>query len=162
AADDARAGLQHARAEGRRLHDELNALGGDERARAREIDLLRYQLTEIDAAALDDDDEEVALAAEETLLADADAHRDALEVAQEALAGSAEDAVGAAVAALGGREPFAALAARAHALQAEAADLAHEVRVAGESIVADPDRLAAVRARRQALRDLCRKYGATL
>ena len=161
-AGDARAALQDARGEVRRWQDELAALGGDERARAREIDLLRYQLAEIDAATLDDDDEEATLGAEETLLADADAHRAALEAAHDQLAGPAEDALGAAVAALGGREPFAALAERAHALQAEAADLARDVRVAGESIVADPERLATVRARRQALRDLCRKYGATV
>jgi DNA repair protein RecN (Recombination protein N) len=159
-ASEARAALHEARRELSRLHDELAALGGDERARAREIDLLRYQLAEIDAAALADDSEEEVLAAEETLLADADAHRAALEDAHDRLAGPAEDALGAAVAALSGRDPFAALAARAHALQAEAADLAHDVRVAGESIVADPERLAVVRSRRQALRDLCRKYGA--
>jgi DNA repair protein RecN (Recombination protein N) len=161
-AGEARVALQHARDEVRGLSDELAALGGDERARAREIDLLRYQLAEIDAASLDDDDEEAALAAEETLLADADAHRAALEDAQEQLAGPVEDALGAVVAALGGREPFEALATRAHALQAEAADLAHDVRVAGESIVADPDRLGVVRTRRQSLRDLCRKYGASV
>ena len=47
----AHAELHEARGETRRrLDDELGALGGDERARAREIDLLRYQLAEIDAA----------------------------------------------------------------------------------------------------------------
>src|SRR6478609_9643365 len=49
----------------------LDALGRDARARAREIDLLRYQVQEIAAAALDDPAEDVALEAEEALLADA-------------------------------------------------------------------------------------------
>ena len=38
--------------------DELARLGGDERARAREIDLLRFQVDELDAAGLDDPDED--------------------------------------------------------------------------------------------------------
>ena len=46
-------------------------LGGDERARAREVDLLRFQLQEIAAAGIDDVGEEAVLEAEETLLADA-------------------------------------------------------------------------------------------
>ncbi|MDQ1521096.1 MAG: repair protein RecN, partial [Actinomycetota bacterium] len=58
--------------------------------------------------------------------------------------------------------PFAELARRAHALQAEIAELAHDVRAAGEQISVDPDRLAFVRERRQHLRELCRKYGATI
>ena len=61
-----------------RVDDDLAALGGDAHARAREIDLLRFQVEEIAAAAIDDPGEEVALEAEELLLADAVAHRDAL------------------------------------------------------------------------------------
>ena len=59
----ARAELRAARDEVRRLDAELTGLGGDERARAREADLLRYQLAEIDAAGLDAPDEEAALEA---------------------------------------------------------------------------------------------------
>jgi DNA repair protein RecN (Recombination protein N) len=47
-------------------------------------------------------------------------------------------------------------------LQAELADVAHEIRVAAEQVVDDPEQLAQVRARRQRLRELCRKYGPTL
>jgi DNA repair protein RecN (Recombination protein N) len=161
-ADRALEQLRAARAEVRRLDAELASFGGDERARAREVDLLRYQLAEIDAAALHDDDEEAKLEAEERLLADADAHRDALSAAQAELTGPAEDALGAAVAALTGREPFEELATRARGLQAEVAELAHDVRVAAEGVASDPARLAVVRERRQAIRDLCRKYGATV
>jgi DNA repair protein RecN (Recombination protein N) len=154
--------LRRARAEVRRVDEELAKLGGDERARARETDLLRYQLDEITAAALERDDEEEHLAAEEQLLADADAHRDALAAAQRELTGPAADALGAAFAALDGRGPFVELARRAHALQAEVAELAHDVRLAGESVTVDPIRLTAVRERTQQLRELRRKYGATL
>ncbi|MGH9225895.1 MAG: AAA family ATPase, partial [Acidimicrobiales bacterium] len=65
----------------------LAALGGDERARAREIDLLRFQLGELDAAAIDGPDEDERLEAEEDLLADAAAHRDAASAAYRSLAG---------------------------------------------------------------------------
>ena len=46
-----RTALTAARARRRALHAELDALGGDDRARARQADLLRYQLDEIDGAA---------------------------------------------------------------------------------------------------------------
>ncbi|MCU1426365.1 MAG: repair protein RecN [Actinomycetia bacterium] len=153
--------LRAARAEVRRIDEDLVALGGDERARAREADLLRYQLAEIDAAALADLDEEARLEREERLLADADAYGESLADAQRELNGPVEEALGHVVASLGA-EPFAELATRAHALQAEAAELAHDVRVVSETLIADPERLAAVRERRQLVRDLCRKYGATI
>ncbi len=43
--------LRRARSHLHELTDQLAALGGDARARAREVDLLRYQIGEIDAAA---------------------------------------------------------------------------------------------------------------
>lgn len=165
AGDNARVALEKvrgARAQMRAIDTELAGMGGDERARAREVDLLRYQLAEIDAAAIDDPDEDERLAAEELLLADAAAHRDALNAAYETLEGPAEDALGAAVAELAAREPFAAIAERLRALQAEIADAAHDVRATAESIVADPGRLAELQTRRALLRELTRKYGPTL
>ena len=137
----ARASLRAARAAARGVAEELAALGGDEQTRAREVDLLRYQVDEIDAAAIADADEDERLVAEEELLADAEAHREALATAYGELEGPGEDALGAAVAALAGRAPFAALADRMRALQSEMQEAAHDVRAAEESIVADPQRL---------------------
>ena len=151
-----------ARASVHAIEDELARMGGDEQTRAREIDLLRYQLDEIDTAAVHDSGEDAALAREEQLLADAEAHRDALATAYQSLEGPAEDALGIAVAELATRAPFAELADRLRALQSEVADAAHDVRTAAEQIVADPDRLAAVQSRRARLRDVMRKYGPTL
>jgi DNA repair protein RecN (Recombination protein N) len=51
---------------------------------------------------------------------------------------------------------------RLRAVAAELSDLAIEIRLTGESIDDDPERLDAVRARRQLLHDLRRKYGETL
>ena len=145
-----------------RLDAELAALGGDARARAREIDLLRYQVGEIAAAGLDDPAEDVALEAEELLLADAVAHREALTRAYEALEGPGLDAVGSALATLDGRAPFAELAARLRGAQGELADIEQELRREVERVDDDPARVETVRTRRHQLHELGRKYGPTL
>jgi len=159
---DALDAYRAARAAVRDLDAELAALGGDARARAREIDLLRYQVQEITAAALDDPAEDVALEAEEALLADAVAHRDALTRAYEALEGPGLDAVGTALAALDGRAPFAELAGRLRNAQGELADLEQELRREVERVDDDPARVELVRTRRHQLHELGRKYGSTL
>jgi DNA repair protein RecN (Recombination protein N) len=161
-AADALAAFREARAAIRQCDGELAALGGDERARAREVDLLRFQTSEISEAAIADADEDTTLAAEEALLADAVAHREALTRAYEALEGPALDALGEAVAALDGPAPFAALAGRVRAAQAEVADIGSELRVQVDAVEEDPERVETVRRRRQLLHDLMRKYGETL
>ena len=70
--------------------------------------------------------------------------------------------MGRAVAAVAGRPPLVDLEGRLRSLAAEVADVAAELRGAAESLEDDPERLAAVRARRRALRDLRRKYGESL
>ena len=128
------------------------------------MDLLKYQVDELDAAAIEDPDEDGTLEAEEDRLADATAHREAAAVAVETLAGEAGalDGVGAARAALSGRSPFGGLEQRLRAVEAELADIGSELRQTAEAIADDPERLAAVRARRHLLRELTRKYGETL
>jgi DNA repair protein RecN (Recombination protein N) len=142
----------------------LAALGGDERERARELDLLRFQERELDSARIEDPDEDDRLEAEEDALADAVAHRDAASAAHDAISGDggALDAVGDAVEAVAGRRPFADVDSRLRALQAELAEAASDLRQAGDAIVDQPERLDQVRARRRLLHDLCRKYGERL
>ncbi|MFM9086199.1 MAG: DNA repair protein RecN [Acidimicrobiia bacterium] len=156
--------LREARARVTEIDAALATLGGDERARAREIDLLRFQVEEIAAAGLADADEEERLEREEDLLADAVAHREAVWRAIAALTedGGAGDAVGTAVQALGGRDALAEADARLRGAQAELDDIAAALRSLAESIEEDPSRLAEVRARRGLLVDMRRKYGATL
>jgi DNA repair protein RecN (Recombination protein N) len=161
-AADALAAYRAARADIAGIDESLAALGGDARARAREIELLRYQADEIAAAAIVDADEDDRLRAEEERLADADAHRDALDAAYTVVSGAALDAVGSAFAALSGRAGLEQHANRLHAIQAELDDASHDLRTAAEGAIADPERLAAVHARRRVLRELLRKYGATL
>ena len=142
----------------------LDALGGDARARAREIDLLRFQLDEIDHAGIDDVDEVERLTKEDERLASAGATREAAAAVHELLAGDGgvAERLGEAVAALGTLSALAEPAVRLRALQAEVSDAAGELRETSETLDDDPERLAAVQARRQQLRDLCRKYGETL
>lgn len=156
--------LRDARARVAELDAASAAFGGDARARAREIDLLRFQVAELDAAGLTDPDEDVELRRQEDLLADATAHREAAQQAVDALTseGGAVDAVGAAAAALADRAPFGVPSERLTNLLAELADVASEVRHTGEAIDDDPERLAQVRERRQVIRDLRRKYGDTV
>ena len=142
----------------------MAALGGDERTRAREIDLLRFQVEEIDAAAISGPDEDARLSEEEDRLADATAAREALWRAYESLAGdgAASDLLGGAVAALAGRPGLTELAARVRDAQALIQDLVGDLRDGAESVEEDPERLEAIRQRRQLLVDLRRKYGDTL
>ncbi|MCU1346831.1 MAG: recN, partial [Acidimicrobiia bacterium] len=122
------------------IDGELAKLGGDERARAREIDLLRYQLEELDRAQLSDPDEDDLLSSIEDTLADAAAHREAAlrVVALLTDDGGALDVLGSAQAQLGGRAPFAGSASRLKAAAADVDDIAAELRDAAEAIEEDP------------------------
>lgn len=142
----------------------LATLGGDERARAREIDLLRFQVGEIDDAAITGSDEERRLEELEDVLADATAIREAGWAAVAVLSddGGAIDQIGSALSGLGSSSPFKEAADRLRNAQQEIADVAHEIRAAVEDVEEDPGRLAEVRARRQLLIDLRRKYGESL
>jgi DNA repair protein RecN (Recombination protein N) len=153
--------LQSARARLTELDAELATLGGDEKARAREIDLLRFQVAELDAAGVRDAEEDTRLAREESLLSDALAHREAGQAALEQLRGDggAGDTMADAITALGGREPYDDLISRLRGLSAELDELVRDLRDRTEQIDEDPDRLAEIRARRQLLSDLRRKYG---
>jgi DNA repair protein RecN (Recombination protein N) len=116
------------RSELRALDDALVALGGDEQQRAREADVLRYQVDEIDAAHLEDPEEEQALRLEEARLADAGAYRDAALAAVELLDPAADevgvlDPLGRAAGALSGREAFDEYRERLAAAAVELSDV---------------------------------------
>lgn len=142
----------------------LATLGGDERARAREIDLLRFQVGEIDDAAISGSDEERTLEELEDVLSDATAIREAGWAAVAVLSedGGAIDQIGSALSGLGSSSLFKEAVDRLRNAQQEVADVVHEIRDAAENVEEDPGRLAEVRARRQLLIDLRRKYGDSL
>ncbi|MDQ6695840.1 MAG: DNA repair protein RecN [Actinomycetota bacterium] len=153
--------LEAARHDVRRLEGRIDGLGGDAGARAREVDLLRFQVDELDRARVDGPDEDDRLDEQENALADAVGHRLAASRAAASLAdeGGALDSLAAAEHALDGRGPFSVDAARLRSLAAELADAAAEIRTRGERIEEDPERLEQLRTRRQLLADLRRKYG---
>ena len=156
--------LRAARARLTEIDANMAAIGGDERARAREIDLLSFQVEEIGNAGLSDANEDETLEREEDLLADAVAHREALWQAVAAITedGGSGDGLAQAISALGHRDALGELASRLKLLQQELTDVASDLRAKAESTEEDPERLDEIRKRRQLLVDLRRKYGETL
>jgi DNA repair protein RecN (Recombination protein N) len=154
----------------RATETELADVVASARERAREADLLRFGLGEIEEVA-PHSGEEVALAAEEARLGFADTLRAAAEQARESL--SAEDggpdALGAVSAARklldGVREHDAEaveLADRLAEVSYLLSDVAADVASYASGLDTDPARLAAVSERRAALVALTRKYGDTI
>jgi DNA repair protein RecN (Recombination protein N) len=156
------------RAELRDLGVALADLGGDEQQRARESDVLRYQVAEIAAAHLDDPEEEAALRREETRLADASAYREAAALALELIeplsdaGGGVLDHLGQAAGALAGREAFDEFRERIAASAIDLSDVARSLRDEVEGWEDDPARLTEVQERRRLLAELRRKYGEDL
>ena len=156
--------LDQARLQVKRINDALADLGGDARSRAREVDLLRFQIAEIEHAGLGDPDELDRLRDEEERLATAAETRAAAARAHETIEGEggAAERVGEAIALVAAMPSLSGQSDRLRALQADLADVASELRATSETLDEDPERLASVRARRQELKDLCRKYGDTI
>ena len=150
----------------REARAELEALREAGRGRERELDLLRFQVAEIEGIGPRDGESE-ELASEEARLAHVERLTEHVAAVEQALGGEGGIDEGAAsVASV--LETAAALdaeagdvAARARGLAAELAELARDVRAYGESLVADPGRLQVVRERIAALKQLQRKYGTT-
>ena len=163
-------------AEYRRLHAELLETEREltetvvsARERAREADLLRFGLGEIEAVD-PEPGEDATLAEEEQRLGHADTLRTAAESARAALSSDdgAPDALAAVAAArtlLDGvrdhDQAAAALADRVAELTYLLSDLAADVASYASGLETDPGRLAAVSERRAVLTALTRKYGET-
>ena len=154
-------GLRHARSVLAEIDAALAELGGDERGRARELDLVRYQVAELDEAQLDDPSEDAELEVREELLANAVAHQESSAAALDLLVhdDGARDQLAGAVTQLEGRPPFVEVAGRLRDVIAEVDDLGDTIRSIGDDIENDPEELEHVQARRRMLRELCRKYG---
>ena len=162
--------LRSARARLTEIDASLAALGGDQRSRAREVDLLRFQVGELAVAGITDAGEDERYTVEEDALADAAAHREAGQVALLALIDgptdvggrAAADSLGEAIHALGDRAPYEELSARLRAVAADLTDVGRDLRSRIEGLEENPERLAEIRVRRQLLRDMRRKYGDSL
>jgi DNA repair protein RecN (Recombination protein N) len=156
-------------AHARGLEAQLTELRERAGARDRELDLLEWELAEIDAAA-PSEAEEGALTAERERLRHLEGLRLAAAGAIEALAPeSGEGASSALAGASGALEAMRGvdatldvLADRAAALAEEAGDLAGELRRYGEAVDAPPGRLDEVEERLALFDRLKRKHGGTI
>jgi DNA repair protein RecN (Recombination protein N) len=153
--------------ERRALREERDALraGGDRALAEREF--ARYALGEIEAAALEDGEDE-RLRERREILGNAERIANALTSARAALEDErgAVDALGdamqglTAIARFGAA--FAALAEGAGALQADANTLAAEIARALDDVELDPNELETVTGRLDAIETLKKKYGASI
>lgn len=151
----------------RQVRQELARLHGDAREVARQQDLLRFQVEEIDAAALQPGESD-ELASRRTVLANAEKLRDIVSSALESLRddGRAVDATLTAAKLLtdasrldpGLGEHATQIEAAASQLQDASRGLARYL----DAVDADPDELQRVEDRLDLIRSLQRKYGETI
>ncbi|HET8638713.1 MAG TPA: DNA repair protein RecN [Solirubrobacterales bacterium] len=177
---DGFAGAQHLelRERYRRVHRECASLEAKlvelrerDGSRERDLDLFRYELSEIEEVA-PDPAEEADLSAERERLRHIEGLREAAAGARAAMAGTEEDGGGGTAAlaqaeellggAAGVDPELDAIGERVSALSAELGDVASELRSYLEGIDADPARLAAVEERLEAIDRLRRKHGGSV
>jgi DNA repair protein RecN (Recombination protein N) len=154
-----------------RLQAELTELRERDGSRERDLDLYRFELSEIEQVA-PDPAEEAELSAERMRLRHAEGLREAATGALANAAGAEEDGGGAASAlsvaesllsGAGGVDPeLDALAERLGALAVELGDIATGLRGYLDGIETDPARLAAVEERLEAIDRLQRKHGGSV
>jgi DNA repair protein RecN (Recombination protein N) len=153
------------------LTRELTDLREREGSRERDLDLMRFELAEIEAAA-PDSAEQAELEAEVALLRNAEGLRTAAARALAAVSGEAEDGGGAraavaeadaGLAAVDGVDPeLDGLAERLRSAALELEDSASGLRAYLDRVEAEPGRLEAVEERLDALERLQRKHGGSI
>jgi DNA repair protein RecN (Recombination protein N) len=177
---DGFAGAEHLalRAAYRETHRECGGLAAElaqlrerEGSRERDLDLYRYELSEIEEVA-PVPEERAEIAGERERLRHAEGLREAASNAHAGLAGADADGGGAAAAlaqaeaalqGAAGLDPaLDSLAERLGALVVEAGDVASELRDYAEGIAADPASLQAVEERLEAIDRLERKHGGSV
>nr|MBA3865297.1 AAA family ATPase [Solirubrobacterales bacterium] len=154
-----------------RLAAELAELREREGSRERDLDLYRYELSEIEEVA-PDPVERAEIGGRRERLRHAEGLREAAAGAHAGLAGAEEDGGGAAAAlaeaesrlqgAAGLDTGLDAIAERVAALALELGDVGAELRDYAEGIEADPSALAAIEERLEAIDRLERKHGGSV
>jgi DNA repair protein RecN (Recombination protein N) len=155
-----------------RLDAELAELRERDGSRERDLDLFRYELSEIEEVA-PDPAEETELEAERGRLRHAEGLREAAAGAHGGIAGDDEDGAGGSSGALARAEAMLqsvagvdpdldSLSGRLAAAAVELGDVAAGLRDYAERLEADPERLLAVEERLDALDRLRRKHGGSV
>jgi DNA repair protein RecN (Recombination protein N) len=154
-----------------RLAAELAELREREGSRERDLDLYRYELSEIEAVA-PIPEERTEIASRRERLRHAEGLREAAAGAHAALAGAEEDGGGAVAAiaqaeaalqgAAGLDEGLDAIAERVAALAVELGDVGSELRDYAEGVEADPASLQSIEERLEAIDRLERKHGGSV
>ncbi len=154
-----------------RLAAELAELREREGSRERDLDLYRYELSEIEEVA-PEPEERAAMAVDRERLRHAEGLREAAAGAHAGLAGAEEDGGGAAAAlaqaesllhGAAGLDPrLDGLGERVAALAVELGDVGSELRDYAEGLEADPGALMAIEERLEAIDRLERKHGGSV
>jgi DNA repair protein RecN (Recombination protein N) len=148
-----------------RARAELEALASGRREAERRLDLLRFQVNEIESAQLAAGEEET-LVAERHRLANAERLQALSRTVHDALSDDALEAIVTASAAMidlaAIDESLRPLEERLESARYDLDDLAQDVRKYGDTVDHDPQRLAEVDDRLDLLTRLRRKYGATI
>jgi DNA repair protein RecN (Recombination protein N) len=168
---EVRRDYQEAHREVGRLAAELAELREREGSRERDLDLYRYELSEIEAVAPVPEERD-RIAGERERLRHAEGLREAAAIAHACLSGAEEDGGGAAAAlaqaeaslqgAAGLDSRLDSLAERVVALGVELSDVASELRDYAEGVEADPGALLTIEERLEAIDRLERKHGGSV
>jgi DNA repair protein RecN (Recombination protein N) len=168
---EVRRAYQEAHREVGHLVAELAELREREGSRERDLDLYRYELSEIEAVG-PVPEERARIAGERERLRHAEGLREAAGAAHAGLAGADEDGGGAAAAlaqaeaalqgAAGLDSSFDGIAERVAALAVELGDVASELRGYAEGVEADPAALQAIEERLESIDRLERKHGGSV
>ena len=163
--DSERTAVEQAAAAWKEAHERLGALEESRRQRGEKLEMLDFQIREIESVGPTEAEESALPVERERLL-----HADRIRSAGEAALAALTEAEGAAADRLGeAARAFATLAAidptlgahrdEAEDLKRRIADLAAAARDAAESVEGDPARLTAIETRLEQLARLKRKYG---
>ena len=157
--------LSHLLKEKKQIEERIAMLGGDEKERSRRLELLRYQIEEIEAAALQEHEEEELLAKRNKM-----AHLEKIVTAlQEAIGvlgaeGGVSDGLRTATRLVGGiskfDEAYVALGDRLDSVFSETEDIVETLNELGDSLYFDENEAAEIESRLDVIRALKRKYGA--
>lgn len=152
--------------EWRDLVDRRDRLVEETQARARELDRLRFEVREIEAAQINLE-LDATIDQELELLSHAEEIRHAVSTAAQALStDGALEPIGVAITAMRRLDvddpQLSTYRSRLDAISAEITDLSGDVRAFEDAIDADPQRLSELQERRHMLSQLMRKYGESL